>query len=78
MARRRAKCKYGRVKSGPRKGRCRMRKVTSARSKVAWYRPYPNAKPRRKRRNPCKGETGVFYRQCMQRTSMARARRLLG
>jgi hypothetical protein len=66
MARRRAKCKYGRVKSGPRKGRCRMRRTT------------PRASRRRRSRNPCRGETGVFYRQCMQRTSMARARRLLG
>lgn len=61
----RARCKHGRVKTGPRKGRCRMRKVAARRG-------------RGRGRNPCKGESGVFYRQCMQRASMARARRLLG
>lgn len=64
--RRRSSCKYGRVKSGPRKGRCRTRRLSGAASR------------RGRSRNPCRGETGVFYRQCMQRVSMARARRLLG
>jgi hypothetical protein len=67
MARRARRCKYGKVKSGPRKGRCRLRRRRS--SLQRWVRG---------RRNPCKGQTGVFYRQCMQRASMARARRILG
>jgi hypothetical protein len=68
--RRRSTCKYGRVKSGPRKGLCRKQRVTGAARR--------GSRRRGRSRNPCRGETGVFYRQCMQRVSMARARRLLG
>ncbi len=35
MAKKRTTCRYGKVKSGPRKGRCRKRKVTGAAARKA-------------------------------------------
>ena len=55
------RCKNGKVKSGPRKGRCRMRKLSGAAAKKS-SRPLTGAA---KRAKECKGRKGAEFRACL-------------
>lgn len=58
-----ARCKFGKVKFGDRKGKCRTRKVSGAAAKHRKARKLTGAAARAKE---CAGKKGGFFRQCIR------------
>lgn len=58
-----AKCKFGKVKSGDRKGKCRTRPLTGAAAKRVKGRKLTGAAARARE---CAGKKGGFFRQCIR------------
>lgn len=58
-----AKCKFGKVKFGDRKGKCRTRKVSGAAAKHRKARKLTGAA---KYARACQGNTGSAFKACMK------------